>query len=657
MKRFLFAAALAALALGAQAQSNLWVFSYGDFSQTIQTNRKICLYPLLVPSIGAAGITTEDRRTAWTDLTSGLASFSNCLPGFYRGEFAGVWKVSTNWFTLTNNSGTVWASNCMANAYVLAGSKIPAYSMTQSDARYWPKSVNVLTDGAPIRAVSSLAITAYGSSGSDTNVWMGLVQHVTPGQPGTPAGIDLAYMEEQGGSGTNAFLQYNPMTGLVDIWGNFGGNGQGLYNLNGTSIAPGTLSAVAFTPAVQAMFTAWSKGFPFITVYPDGTFLQGNTLHTDTNTQTAGIQEALTTLFAGCPHGGKLTFAAGQFLVYTNIHTPAMPTNTASLTFEGCGDMACGITYAGSTTQAVITVGSQANLEHLSFYMRDMWLSSRLDGPMSLLWLNGHVEYWIMQSYWPAYFPSVCKAKIERCWFSFGDLPYFDGQQHGSHHALVGVNVDCNLNDDISIRDNQFQDLACGIAWATDHGSIENNTFEQCGDDSGKVNYPASSPYYIGAAVLIQDPSGGVWNGEGYWRFAGNNFIGAPVHWVNLSHSGLVLAENDTNEGATTPCVVFASVDYTSTAPGRPVQKAVMLNQRPWDNGSGHCAYAGYLITNTADFTYWNTVPAPTNVLTIVDMLGGTNVSNTPTNALGTTVKGQMPMTVNGVTYFIDLKR
>src|ERR1035438_5737642 len=129
--------AMMGLPAGALAQSNQVVFSYGDFTQTPQTVRKIFLYPLYLPGVNPAGMTTLDRRTVLTD-TSGVAVVTNMLAGLYRGEFQGVWSPTTNWFTVPATNGLVWASNCVASAYVLAGSKVPAYSMPQADARFAP---------------------------------------------------------------------------------------------------------------------------------------------------------------------------------------------------------------------------------------------------------------------------------------------------------------------------------------------------------------------------------------------------------------------------------------------------------------------------------------------------------------------------------------
>jgi hypothetical protein len=124
-----------ALAPAARAQSNQVCFSYSDFGQTPQTVRKLYLYPLYVPSTSPMGMTTLDRRVYLTDM-HGLATATNMLAGLYRGEFQGVWQATTNWFTIPATNGLIYASNCVASAYVLAGSQIPAYSMTQADARF-----------------------------------------------------------------------------------------------------------------------------------------------------------------------------------------------------------------------------------------------------------------------------------------------------------------------------------------------------------------------------------------------------------------------------------------------------------------------------------------------------------------------------------------
>jgi hypothetical protein len=141
MKRLLILAlSCLALAFDAGAQNNTVYFSFADGGQSQQFNRKVYLYPEWLAATQPLGITTPDRLTRYTDAVTGVATVTNMLPGQWRGEFQGSWQASTNWFTIPLTNGPYWASNNMASAYVLAGSTIPAYSMAQSDARYWSQA-------------------------------------------------------------------------------------------------------------------------------------------------------------------------------------------------------------------------------------------------------------------------------------------------------------------------------------------------------------------------------------------------------------------------------------------------------------------------------------------------------------------------------------
>ncbi|MCX6924524.1 MAG: glycosyl hydrolase family 28-related protein, partial [Verrucomicrobia bacterium] len=145
------------IGLQACAQNNRIIFGYTDFGQVPQTGRQVKIYPFWLDSVNPSGLTTLDRRVLTTDKTTGLAVATNMVPGLYRAEFSGVWRTTTNWFTFTNIVGTVYASNYVASAYALAGSTIPAFSQSQSDARYWRKGVDSNLDGGSVTNAKTLS--------------------------------------------------------------------------------------------------------------------------------------------------------------------------------------------------------------------------------------------------------------------------------------------------------------------------------------------------------------------------------------------------------------------------------------------------------------------------------------------------------------------
>jgi hypothetical protein len=112
MKRLtLLALAIGALMiLPAGATDVLW--SYGDFSQTIQKNRALDLYPVCVAATNSAGITAMDRITVKTG-SDGTVITTGLMPGFCKADFHGVWVVTPRWFLIPNTTGLVYARDCI----------------------------------------------------------------------------------------------------------------------------------------------------------------------------------------------------------------------------------------------------------------------------------------------------------------------------------------------------------------------------------------------------------------------------------------------------------------------------------------------------------------------------------------------------------------
>ncbi|HEV2350840.1 MAG TPA: hypothetical protein VG028_13445 [Terriglobia bacterium] len=127
--------AIAALARGQGAVE----FFYSDFRSSPSAIRQFKLYPTQVSYTNGAGdIVTVDRYVTNTGL-AGSFIISNVLAGGYRGEIAGGWSPTTNYFNFpaTNAGALLNAKDWLTvlTNQVPAGSAV-AYSQAQSDGRY-----------------------------------------------------------------------------------------------------------------------------------------------------------------------------------------------------------------------------------------------------------------------------------------------------------------------------------------------------------------------------------------------------------------------------------------------------------------------------------------------------------------------------------------
>lgn len=306
---------------------------------------------------------------------------------------------------------------------------------------------------------------------------------------------------------------------------------------------------------IIALATNNAAPFPFVVVQTNGSFIANGTVYLNPGSMTAGIQEAIHWLLGtNGPNrkpGGTIYLAPGPFYTLTNILIPGPDwgTNMVTLNIEGSGKISSGITYVGSVTQEVMTVepvyvgdpvgGNFPDTVSVSF--KNMYMSSTLDGCTNILRITAAHP---LGSY--AGVGSVESADIYRCIFLYGAMTnstWSHGPAGTTEFNLIGINVDCNFNDQITIRDSTFIGLNCGISFASDWGAIENNAFENCGIAGrwGQNLWPTNSPYWIGANVVFKEPSTGSYDGSGnytgplndnFWWISGNEFVAAPLNYL-----------------------------------------------------------------------------------------------------------------------------
>ena len=338
-------------------------------------------------------------------------------------------------------------------------------------------------------------------------------------------------------------------------------------------------------------------------------------------TQTAGIQEAILSLpqapDAQHPGGGTVWLMPGTYYTFTNIYVhSATWTNPFTLNLRGSGITACGITYAGSAPQTVMTVGQPNTPSNLEFSLHDLWMASAINACTNILWFPGYsLQY--------APFGGVAKVDIDHVWFgywgsmtnaarSFGFSPSTFGD--AGPHNLIPVNLQMNFNEDTVIQHCHFT-YVNGISWATDHGSLADNLFEFAGiGGAGPANdWPPNSVYALGAVVYCVEP-GQTYNGNKGWTLRDNNFVSCSIpYYAALAFAGLVfLSQNDTFEAPLAAPVVTEGTRW------------VFLNPK------GYGGSQSLLLTNVSDYTKWHTygVPAPTNLVVTVDLRVQTNSSD-----------------------------
>jgi len=407
------------------------------------------------------------------------------------------------------------------------------------------------------------------------------------------------------------------------------------------------------------LFTRWSTikanlaplipataAFPFVAIYPNGTFVAGGVTNYPVGSTTCGIQEAIHYLLQTngpmrAP-GGTIFFGPGTFWTSSTILIPGPDwgTNVVSINFEGSGKMASGITYSNSATNEVIyiapsTNGIPAHVDTVNICFRNMFFSSEINACTNIIRIRGDLG--------GAAYPvgSIESAIIDRCWFFPGDVSTtrWYGNPSITNDSLIGINIDCCFNDQITIRDSTFTDLDCGIAFAADWGAIINNAFE--GPSPKPSNWPTSSPFYTGAQIVFQTTSIGTYN-DNQWFIAGNEFVHAPLSYLNVlptttphfTLAASIYVLNDSSEfdshpdgGPIVPGPIAGTTGGSICFVNPKPYYAASTNESPSEN-----FFPGYLFTNTADFSKLTTLTNPSRLIQIIEPMSHPATSIPATN-------------------------
>ncbi len=350
-----------------------------------------------------------------------------------------------------------------------------------------------------------------------------------------------------------------------------------------------------------------------------------------TGTTTAGIQEAIYSLpqapDGNSPGGGTVILAPGTYLTTDTILADCAPSKTNPITIKliGPGMTAGGITCVGPTPKSVIKVGRPYGCNRVGFQMEDMWVSSALNATTNIIYLAGFSDG--SANYATGPFGGIYSAIIRNCWIAWADAmtnnaPF--GFAPGEHfndnpgkHNLIGVDVLCNYNG-MTVIENCFFDGCLGIAWATDHGTIRGNQFQNCGIGaySQANDWPSSSPFYMGAAITCRQPPY-LWNGNQVWNFENNTFINCFLPYF---------AGDGPQEHP-----IFSSGDQIEPGPARDF---VATTGKRWIALNPHI-YAGdlrpytnnWIVTNTSDFSSWRAFRDLTNCVRVDLPAGGAMLS------------------------------
>ncbi len=403
------------------------------------------------------------------------------------------------------------------------------------------------------------------------------------------------------------------------------GNGAGITNLDGQSLLPGTINSNKLDAATAAQLALAGRSigtqtnFSFIMIRPDGTYttLDGVT-HIPPASTTAGIQEAIDALPLSTdishPGGGTIIFAPGTYFTTASIIAPAN-TNPFTLNLIGPGMNAGGITYVGTNRASVLKFGV-AGWNDQILNVRDMWVASSLNATTNILWLNGAC---VGYGNGGGMRGGIAAANIDSCWFGWwkamtnnsGAGAFTPSQEvELSKHNLIGIQADGNFANLIIIANNQFESLAIGLAAASDHIAIRNNTFSMCGCYPNQYDiandWPSSSVYSIGGGACMKEAGGtsSVWNNTFACMIEGNMFIGtAPAYVTSLGFKRSHISYNDSFEMDYRAPMIAANSPWTFINP----------------QGYYYDSNVRYSITNTIDYSTWTNQLATPDQIRIAD--------------------------------------
>jgi hypothetical protein len=289
-----------------------------------------------------------------------------------------------------------------------------------------------------------------------------------------------------------------------------------------------------------------------ILIFPNTNFYYNGQWFYPSGSATAGLQEAINTLPLAANTnswgGGAIRMAPGIYYTYTNL-TLYNQSNPFTLKINGAGIGNCGITYVGSTTQEVVTIGNPNSGSCINLELKDMWIASTINTTNSMVHLLGYE----LQNSGRGSFANV---NIDHVWFGLwtgmtnsgnnyygGFSPSVGYEAPGLTHPLIPLNIELNLNEKCIIQNCAFT-YVNGASICADHCAILNNEFEFCGINNGNVStngWNTNSWYSIGAACYLIDPSNNtVANGNEAYDIWGNYFVNCRACYYAAAFQGSI---------------------------------------------------------------------------------------------------------------------
>ena len=116
----------------------------------------------------------------------------------------------------------------------------------------------------------------------------------------------------------------------------------------------------------------------------------------------------------------------------------------------------------------------------------------------------------------------IFKSDIQNCWFENWGFITNTGYVYTGN--LCPINIQENYGGDETHIDNCQFYFVDSIYWATDHGNISRSLYASIGYNN---QWPLTSPFSVGAAVILGESSSGLSNGNENWVFEKSYMDGA----------------------------------------------------------------------------------------------------------------------------------
>ncbi len=549
-------------------------FPLANFTSGSVTNRKVLLTPLsLFPATNQVAVYDPQMLTS---TTNGTITVSNMISGLYRADIQAPPKLAGFYFFVATN-GT----------------------------------------GGPL-------------------VWANTIQRAVPESVKTP--------QDYGYTAQASDARYLPASGITSLSTNLIIPGSQIQNstLNSNKFDPNTLALVSrgADSNLVKFIVAQNAGQPEATIFANGTYTLNGTNYPITSVASAGILDVLAKVpplnwpATNVPRGVKIKFGPGIFYTTTNISIQC--SNTAyQVTLEGQGVNATALVYAGPATQECLTIGHPNANNSLIFQMRDLTIGGNVNFTTNVVHLMGYND-----PAGPGVGGGIAQAVFERCffcyWNSMTNADRFgpDGASDGSlKHNLIGLNIDCNFDNWVVVRDCEFAYCAAAVSLSGDHVIFENNMIGSCGNGQHAPftnDWPQGSIYTSQAGVVCKQPGNGLLTQNGNtWKIRNNCFINTPVHYASLFYTD---GAGDIGSGpgdrymAVNSFTVYDDSDengnYLAVTSGNPVR---FINPRRDHSSTPTIMLPSLLFTNSTDFRITSTVAAPTNLVEISDIITHTN--------------------------------